>query len=94
MAVAAEFLWRPNERHMEEDTDAVHILPTYELNPVMVAVSSLSGMKSGSQCMRLAVGENRTCFKLFVGLTAASVGPTPASGPRCQLSRIGFTLRK
>lgn len=65
MAVAAEFLWRPNERHMEEDTDAVHILPAYELNPVMVAVSSLSGMKSGSQCMGLAVGENRTYHRLL-----------------------------
>lgn len=87
MAVAAEFLWRPNERHMEEDTDTVHILPAYELNPVMVAVSSLSGMKSGSQCMGLMVGENPTCLRL-------SVGPTPASGLRCRLSRIGFTLGK
>lgn len=30
LAIAAEFLWRPNERHMEEHTDAVHILPACE----------------------------------------------------------------
>lgn len=65
----------------------VHILPAYKLNPVMVAASSLSGMKSGSQCMRLIVGENRTCLRLFVG-------PTPTSGLRCRFSRIGFTLGK
>lgn len=66
---------------------AVHILPAYELNPIMVAASSLSGMKSGSQCMSLTVGENRTCVRLFVG-------PTPASDLKYRLSRIGFTLGK
>lgn len=41
LATAAELHWKPHARHMEEYSDAVHIFPTCELNPVMVAVSSV-----------------------------------------------------
>lgn len=51
LAKAAQLLWRPNERYIGEYTDEVHIVPACELNPVMVAVSSPSGMRSGSQCV-------------------------------------------
>lgn len=76
LAIVAAFPWRPNERRMEEYANAVHILPACELDPVMVAVASLAGTKSGSQCVRLTMGENRTCLKLFEL-------PTPASSLKC-----------
>lgn len=74
LATAAELHWKSNARHMEEYSDAVHIFPTCELNPVMVAVSSMWGLKSGSRRVWLTMGENRRCLREFEGPTLASGG--------------------
>lgn len=82
MAVAAEFPWRSNERHMEEYTNAAHILPACESNPVVVAVSSLAGMKSGSPCARLTwVRDAR----------ASSSGRFPRQPPALGVSHLART---
>lgn len=86
LAIAAKLLWRPNERHMEECTDAVHILPACELKPAVAAVSRRPGRKSGSLCAWLAVGENHTCLTEFEG-------PTPAPSLRCQQVQGGGHLQ-
>lgn len=46
MATAAKSHWKANEMHMEKHIVAVHLLSACELNPVMVAISCLSGAEA------------------------------------------------
>lgn len=46
LATAAEPHWKADERHMEKQIVAVHLLFACELNPVLVAISCLSGAEA------------------------------------------------
>lgn len=74
MATAAEPHWKANERHMEKHIVAVHLLSACELNPVMVAISCLSGAEASSQSVWLMVKKHDSCLKEFEGPTSASGG--------------------